>query len=131
MQKPARRQVTELKKDTAYVEGNYDYNIWYDKYLTDRNANKEEERAVSMYKLKPEVDTGYTKADKMDGTGTYFCVYFARGCCTEGVNCRYYHRVPQASDLRQTDNLRDIFGRTRHATHKDNYEGVGSFNRQC
>ncbi len=84
-----------------------------------------------MYKLKPEVDTGYTKADKMDGTGTYFCVYFARGCCTEGVNCRYYHRVPQASDLSQTDNLRDIFGRTRHATHKDNYEGVGSFNRQC
>jgi len=94
MQQPARRQVTEFKKDTAYVEGNYDYNIWYDKYLTDRNANKEEERAVSMYKLKPEVDTGYTKADKMDGTGTYFCVYYARGCCTEGVNCRYYHRVP-------------------------------------
>ena len=65
----------------------------------------------------------------MEGTGTYFCVYFARGCCTEGVNCRYYHRVPQISDLNQTDNLRDIFGRTRHATHKDTHDGVGSFNK--
>lgn len=95
MQRPARRQVTEAKKDTSYTEGNYDYNIWYDKYLTDRNANKDEERPVSLYRLKPEVDTGYTKADKLDGKGTYFCVYFARGCCSEGVNCRYYHRVPE------------------------------------
>lgn len=35
--RPARRQVKESKKETAYIEGNYDYNIWYDKYLTDRN----------------------------------------------------------------------------------------------
>lgn len=53
MQRPARRQVAELKKETAYVEGNYDYNIWYDKYLTDRNADKNEERAISLYKLQP------------------------------------------------------------------------------
>lgn len=37
MKRPARRQVKESKKETAYIEGNYDYNIWYDKYLTDRN----------------------------------------------------------------------------------------------
>lgn len=37
MQRPARRQIKESKKETAYIEGNYDYNIWYDKYLTDRN----------------------------------------------------------------------------------------------
>jgi len=37
MRRPARRQVKESKKETAYIEGNYDYNIWYDKYLTDRN----------------------------------------------------------------------------------------------
>ena len=37
MKRAARRQVKESKKDTAYIEGNYDYNIWYDKYLTDRN----------------------------------------------------------------------------------------------
>ena len=37
MKKAARRQIKESKKETAYIEGNYDYNIWYDKYLTDRN----------------------------------------------------------------------------------------------
>ena len=132
MQRPARRQVSELKKETAYVEGNYDYNIWYDKYLTDRNADKNEERALSLYKLQPSVDTGFTKADKLEGKGaTYFCVYFARGCCSEGVNCKFYHRVPMESDLLVDNNLRDVFGRTRHATHKDNYEGVGSFGKDC
>ena len=30
-----------------------------------------------------------------------------------------------------SDNLRDCFGRTRHASHKDNYEGIGSFNSEC
>lgn len=125
--------MNDLKKDTAYVEGNYDYNIWYDKYLTDRNADKNEERAVSTFKLQPEVDTGFTKADKMEGKGaTYFCVYFARGCCSEGTNCKFYHRVPTESDLlTHKDNLRDIFGRTRHATHKDNFEGIGCFNKDC
>lgn len=115
------------------MEGNYDYNIWYDKYLTDRNADKNEERAVSLYKLHPETDTGFTKADKMEGKGaTYFCVYFARGCCSEGSGCKYYHRVPSADDLlTHQDNLRDIFGRTRHATHKDNFEGIGCFNKDC
>jgi hypothetical protein len=64
MARPARRQVKESKKDTAYIEGNYDYNIWYDKYLTDRNQHVE--RAPSLYKCNPEIDTGYTKADKFE-----------------------------------------------------------------
>eukprot|EP00350_Pseudokeronopsis_sp_OXSARD2_P011846 CAMPEP_0170552120 /NCGR_PEP_ID=MMETSP0211-20121228/10072_1 /TAXON_ID=311385 /ORGANISM="Pseudokeronopsis sp., Strain OXSARD2" /LENGTH=162 /DNA_ID=CAMNT_0010859679 /DNA_START=245 /DNA_END=736 /DNA_ORIENTATION=- len=83
----------ESKKDTAYIEGNYDYNIWYDKYLTDRNQMVE--RAPSLYKCNPQIDTGFTKADKFEKKGsTYFCVYFARGACTEGTNCRFYHRAP-------------------------------------
>ena len=132
MKRPARRQVKESKKDTAYVEGNYDYNIWYDKYLTDRNVHQE--RAPSLYKCNPEIDTGYTKADKFEKKGsTYFCVYFARGACTEGVNCRFYHRTPQEEDLEKAneDNLRDVFGRARHATHKEDHTGIGSFNKEC
>ena len=111
----------ESKKDASYVEGNYDYNIWYDKYLTDRNARVE--RTPSLFKCQPEIDTGYTKADKLEKRGgTYFCVYFSRGACTEGVNCRFYHRVPQEEDIEfaEKDNLRDVFGRARHATHKEN-----------
>ena len=36
LQRPARRQMEDTTtKNAAYVEGNYDYNIWYDTYLTD------------------------------------------------------------------------------------------------
>lgn len=132
MQRPARRQVTESKKNAAYEEGNYDYNVWYDKFLTDRNA--QQEKAPSLTKLRSEIDTGFTKADHFEKkAGTYFCVYFARGACTEGVNCRFYHRVPQEEDLARgsDDNLRDIFGRARHASHKDNLQGIGSFSKEC
>lgn len=115
----------------AYVEGNYDYNIWYDKYLTDRQDRHK--RMPSLYKCDPEKDSGYTKADSLDKKGTrWFCTYFARGCCCEGVNCRYYHRVPNHNDcLEESDNLHDVFGRTRHASHKDNMTGIGSFNKEC
>ena len=132
MKRPSRRQVKESKKDTAYIEGNYDYNIWYDKYLTDRTQHIE--KAPSLFKCNPEIDTGYTKADKVEKKGsTYFCVYFARGACTEGVNCRFYHRVPQEEDLEPSyeDNLHDVFGRARHATHKEDHTGIGSFNKEC
>ena len=89
--------------------------------MTDRNVKVE--RAPSLTKIKPEIDTGFTKADHFEKKGsTYFCVYFARGACTEGVNCKYYHRVPQIEDIDKAgeDNLRDVFGRARHATHKEN-----------
>ena len=69
LKKPARRQIKDVRKDTAYVEGNYDYNIWYDKYLTD--SRQEEEKVASMYKCDPIEDTGFTKADKFDNA-TYF-----------------------------------------------------------
>jgi hypothetical protein len=41
--------------------------------------------------------------------------------------------VPQEEDLEQAgaDNLRDVFGRSRHATHKEDYSGIGSFNKEC
>ena len=81
LQKPARRQVADMKRDIAYVEGNYDYNIWYDKFLTDRNAIIE--RAPSMTRCKPETDSGFTKADTFQKKGaTYFCAYFPRGACS-------------------------------------------------
>lgn len=133
LERPARKQVEGIqKKEGQYVEGNYDYNIWYDKYLTDRSQKVE--RAPSLYRLDVEKDTGYTKADRYEKkNGTYFCVYFARGCCSEGDQCRFYHRVPQHEDIERglEDNLRDVFGRARHATHKDNHTGIGSFNKEC
>lgn len=87
----------------------------------------------SLYKCEPNEDSGFTKADSMEKKGAvWFCTYFARGCCSEGMNCKYYHRVPNHEDcLSQSDNVRDVFGRTRHASHKDNMTGIGSFMKEC
>ena len=53
LQRPARKQVNDTSlKDMAYVEGNYDYNIWYDKYLTDRQDRHK--RMPSLFKCDPE-----------------------------------------------------------------------------
>ena len=48
-------------KNAAYVEGNYDYNIWYDKFLTDRQARHK--KLPAQHKCDPDKDAGYTKAD--------------------------------------------------------------------
>ena len=71
--------MNEARYNSAYIEGNYDYNIWYDKHLTDRRVDNERAPALSM--CDPDLDTGYTKADLYEGNRSYFCVYFARGCC--------------------------------------------------
>lgn len=129
MKRPARKQVQGVKKDTAYLEGNYDYNIWYDKYITDKH--NEQERVATLYKCDPELDTGYTRADLMEKHTSYFCVYFARGHCVEGAKCRYYHRVPQPEDLVYEENAKDVFGRTRHDTFKEDLSGIGCFKGSC
>ena len=116
------------QKNAAYVEGNYDYNIWYDKYLTD-TQDKYKKRMPALTKCDPENDSGFTKAKSGEA---WFCVYFARGSCTEGVNCRYNHRVPTHSDCTaQNDNVRDVFGRARHASYKADMTGIGNFNKEC
>ena len=97
MKRPARKQVTHTAKETAYQEGNYDYNIWYDKFLTDRK--QEQERAPSLWKCNFLLDTGYTKADFQEKKTAFFCIYFSRGCCTEGADCRFCHRPPQPEVL--------------------------------
>eukprot|EP01117_Protostelium_nocturnum_P011587 TRINITY_DN4203_c0_g1_i4.p1 TRINITY_DN4203_c0_g1~~TRINITY_DN4203_c0_g1_i4.p1 ORF type:complete len:389 (-),score=120.00 TRINITY_DN4203_c0_g1_i4:10-1176(-) len=73
-------------------------------------------------------DAGYTKADK-GNKDTYICLYFARGHCSNGPECQYYHRVPLAEDEMRLDNLHDVFGREKHRTYRDDMGGVGSFNR--
>ena len=53
----------------------------------------------ALTKCDPDKDAGFTKANTFEKAGAaWFCVYFARGSCTEGVNCRYYHRIPNEDD---------------------------------
>ena len=130
LKRPARQQVEESKREIAYTEGHYDYNIWYDKYLSDRTEDKEKIPAET--KCNPTLDTGYTRADKQQKkNNSYFCLYFARGCCCEGVNCRYYHHVPTFEEVQYIENSKDIFGRSRFATQLKDNGGVGLFTKNC
>ena len=130
LKRPARQQVEESKREIAYTEGHYDYNIWYDKYLSDRTEDKE--KIAAEYKCNPTLDTGYTRADKQQKkNNSYFCLYFARGCCCEGVNCRYYHHVPTFEEVQFIENSKDIFGRSRFATSLKDNGGVGLFTKNC
>ena len=130
LKRPARQQVEESKREIAYTEGHYDYNIWYDKYLSDRTEDKE--KIAAEYKCNPTLDTGYTRADKQQKkNNSYFCLYFARGCCCEGVNCRYYHHVPTFEEVQYIENSKDIFGRSRFATSLKDNGGVGLFTKNC
>lgn len=104
--------------------GDEEYNIWYDKYLTD-NKFKDKEQAIT--RCDPELDSGYTKADHTEKFSSYFCIHFARGCCCEGANCKYYHRIPAYDDCLTIDQSKDIFGRARFANHREDMAGVGSF----
>lgn len=130
LKRPARQQVEESKREIAYTEGHYDYNIWYDKYLSDRTEDKE--KTPAEYKCNPLLDTGYTRADKQQKKNiSYFCLYFARGCCCEGVNCRYYHHVPTFEECQNIENSKDIFGRSRFATSLKDNGGIGLFTKNC
>ena len=130
LKRPARQQVEESKREIAYTEGHYDYNIWYDKYLSDRTEDKE--KIAAETKCNPTLDTGYTRADKQQKkNNSYFCLYFARGCCCEGVNCRYYHHVPTFEEVQYIENSKDIFGRSRFARSLKDNGGVGLFTKNC
>jgi hypothetical protein len=59
----------------------------------------------------------------------FFCQFFARGVCSNGSECPFFHLVPSAEDCAQHDKnpTSDIFGRDRFAEEKSNQGGVGSF----
>jgi hypothetical protein len=57
MKKPARIQLKEIPKPTAYHEGTYDYNVWYDKFLTDRHV--EIIKTPALYKCDPDLGKLY------------------------------------------------------------------------
>ncbi|GKT35488.1 putative multi-domain containing protein [Aduncisulcus paluster] len=47
--------------------------------------------------------------------------------CKKGKNCSFLHRKPTGKDQERISEVRDVFGRKRHATHKDDMAGVGSW----
>lgn len=125
--RPARRQAESRKAaDTLPPQTGQIFNIWYGKWS---GGDKEDQLAVKDHaetKCDPVRDSGWTQGDK--ASGAYFCLFFARGCCPNGPDCQFLHRLPQPTDM-YAPNV-DCFGRDKHADYRDDMGGVGSFLRQ-
>ncbi|KAJ9071343.1 Pre-mRNA-splicing factor [Entomophthora muscae] len=125
--RPARKQVgEEVLRDLGALRGEMEagstYNIWYNKWTGHRNSFSE----PAVHKLDPVKDVGKTKgsADKASS----FCLFFARGCCPHGSNCRFWHRIPCPEDREEIPV--DLFGRERHMNFRDDMGGAGAFGRE-
>mmetsp|Transcript_1180 Transcript_1180/g.3517 ORF Transcript_1180/g.3517 Transcript_1180/m.3517 type:complete len:563 (-) Transcript_1180:23-1711(-) len=133
LKRPARKQVDYIASKNTVLEGAYEYNIWWGKYLGEHWGNgKDREPAETRCVLA--TDAGRTKADaaRQKASGS-FCLFFARGGCGHGSNCRYFHRLPVREDLDRfaKDEMRDVFGRERHKDFRDDMTGVGALMKPC
>jgi hypothetical protein len=129
MERPARKQVeTSLANNYTYKEGDEEYNFWFSKYICSKD---EKDKEAALTKCNPELDVGYTAADLFNEKGAaYYCLFFARGCCSNGVNCRYYHKIPCIEDCECIEQTKDIFGRSRFSSFREDMKGVGSFAKE-
>eukprot|EP00746_Dinoflagellata_sp_MGD_P022008 gnl/MRDRNA2_/MRDRNA2_15140_c0_seq1.p1 gnl/MRDRNA2_/MRDRNA2_15140_c0~~gnl/MRDRNA2_/MRDRNA2_15140_c0_seq1.p1 ORF type:complete len:454 (+),score=82.66 gnl/MRDRNA2_/MRDRNA2_15140_c0_seq1:49-1362(+) len=130
MGRRARKQVEKEIDKSAYVEGRDNYNIWYEKWNNDR-FNRRKDREPASYRCDPYEDAGRTEADVPGAEETFFCIYFATGCCNLGSRCRYFHRVPTNDEHEKAGIVKDIFGRDRHMNHRHDMDGVGSLSNEC
>jgi hypothetical protein len=125
--RPARPQVdpSTMKSEPPPQTGTI-FNIWYNKWSGGDREDKYLSKTAAAGRCNIAKDTGYTKADKV--TGSYFCLFFARGICPKGQECEYLHRLPGIHDM-FNPNV-DVFGRDKHSDYRDDMGGVGSFMRQ-
>ncbi len=101
MKRPARRQMKPQDKSRTHwrPEGAHEYNIWYHKWVGEHwKGDKDQGPADTRCNIKR--DTGYTKGSLQDPKSerVFFCMYFARGCCENGAECNYLHRLPLPKD---------------------------------
>jgi len=125
--RPARPQVdpSTLKSEPPPQTGTI-FNIWYNKWSGGDREDKYLSKHAAAGRCHITTDSGYTRADKV--TGSYFCLFFAKGLCPKGHECEYLHRLPGLHDL-FNPNV-DCFGRDKYSDYRDDMGGVGSFMRQ-
>lgn len=125
--RPARPQVdpSTLKSEPPPQTGTI-FNIWYNKWSGGDREDSYLSKTPAVSRCNIAKDSGYTRADKV--TGSYFCLFFARGICPKGHECQYLHRLPTVFDV-FNPNI-DCFGRDKHSDYRDDMGGVGSFMRQ-
>ncbi|OJJ48890.1 hypothetical protein ASPZODRAFT_149869 [Penicilliopsis zonata CBS 506.65] len=125
--RPARTQVdpATIKSEPPPQTGTV-FNIWYNKWSGGDREDKYLSKHAAPSRCNIARDSGYTRADKV--SGSFFCLFFARGVCHKGHECEYLHRLPTVHDLFNPNN--DCFGRDKFSDYRDDMGGVGSFTRQ-
>ncbi len=134
LKRPAAKQAEALANhNVAYQEGANEFNIWYGKWIGDHWSDRKSKKEPAATRCNADMHAGYTKADQENSDSSYFCIWFARGLCAKGSSCTFFHRIPTLSDSArlEKDMMHDCFGRERHADHRDDMGGVGSFKDSC
>jgi len=129
--RPARKQAEVDTSRLQRAEGANEYNIWWGRFIGDgwRGGMG---REPAPTRCDPERDAGWTKATQAAlGERSYFCIHFARGGCCKGADCTFHHAVPTAEDDGALDAAKDVFGRERFASHREDMGGVGSMLSNC
>lgn len=129
--RPARKQAEVDTSRLQRAEGANEYNIWWGRFIGDgwRGGMG---REPAPTRCDPERDAGWTRATAAAlGERSYFCIHFARGGCCKGADCTYHHVVPTAEDDGALDAAKDVFGRERFASHREDMGGVGSMLSNC
>ncbi|KTW28960.1 hypothetical protein T552_01590 [Pneumocystis carinii B80] len=126
--RPARRQVEGRERTGELMppQTGQVFNIWYGKWAGGDKEDKYINKNKSETRCNIKRDSGYTRGDKIKGA--YFCLFFARGSCSDGPDCTFLHRLPNVHDI-YSPNV-DCFGRDKHSDYRDDMGGVGSFMRQ-
>lgn len=125
--RPARPQIDPaLLKSTPPPQTGTIFNIWYNKWAGGDREDAYLSKTHAINRCNIATDSGWTTADKT--SGSYFCLFFARGICPKGHECQYLHRLPTLFD--QFNPNVDCFGRDKHSDYRDDMGGVGSFMRQ-
>ena len=141
--RPARPQVdaSTMKSEPPPQTGTI-FNIWYNKWSGGDREDKYVSTAAAG-RCNVAKDSGYTRGDSgtlhnlvlctwiltlSQVSGSYFCLFFAKGLCPRGQECEYLHRLPGLFDT-FNPNV-DCFGRDKHSDYRDDMGGVGSFMRQ-
>lgn len=126
--RPARRQVEGRERTGELMppQTGQVFNIWYGKWAGGDKEDKYINKNKSETRCNIKRDSGYTRGDRIKGA--YFCLFFARGSCSDGPDCTFLHRLPNVHDI-YSPNV-DCFGRDKHSDYRDDMGGVGSFMRQ-
>jgi hypothetical protein len=134
MKRQARVQMDKAEIAKYYTEGAQDYNIWYGRFTSGGNdSHHHNTNELSDTRCDMVRDCGATKADTWDPKGAthYFCIHFAKGRCTLGSECTFFHRIPTEVDAARFSTSIDCFGRERFHEHRQDMGGTGSHSSDC